>query len=194
MRHFGAVLTVLSVISAVNFVPTIEVKAQNPQFQQTAATLCSIAVGVFVTGEQSAGRVLGSAALQTASQQTGGVGTYDQLLPYGAANNVFVVNPHIDQDGVFGQLFHFFCTSHHQRGALNWEIKYAPATDKIEYFAWQFAQGAATQPQNPAPQIPAPQNTVPQTPQDPHNQTDAEPVEHRAPSKDEACKAFPGMC
>ena len=194
MRHFGTVFTAVSVISAVNLVPLIEVKAQNPQFQQTAATLCSIAVGVFVTGEQSAGRVLGPIALQTASQQTGGVGTYAQLLPYGAANNVFIVNPHIDQDGVFGELFHFYCTSHHQRGALNWEIKYAPSSDKIEYFAWQFAQGATVQPQNPVPQNPVPQNPAPQTSQDPHAQTDAQPVEHRAPSKDEACKAFPGMC
>ncbi len=190
----------------------------NAQAQQ----LCTIGIGALAFGQYPVQQVLGQQALQTAQQQTGGTGVYKQIQQLGQLQQVQVINPHFDQDQQFGQLFHFYCMGVQQQGTLQWEFKFAPTTGKIEYFAMapanqqqqpqqpqfpqqpqpqqpQFPQQPQPQqpqfPQQPQPQQPQfPQQPQPQQPQFPQQQPQQQPGQQSNPSRDEACKMFPGMC
>lgn len=159
-----------------------------------ATTLCSVATGALISGQVPAQQVLGQQALQIALQQTGGTGIYQQLRNMGPAVNYFISNPHFDQDAYLGQIFHTFCTSQHQGGLIQWNLKFAPSTQKIEFFEMNIGQPQSPQ-ANPVPQ------PVPVTPPKINPQPEPEPVmpdtqsgPQAAPSKEEACQMFPGMC
>ena len=151
--------------------------------EQLARGLCTVAVGTFITGQFQMNQTLTGQALQIAQQQTGGRGVYPQLQNYGQAINMAIANPHIDQDPQEGPLFHFYCSSQHQQGMLQWEVKFAQNQGKISYFAIN----PGTQP----PQAPVDPNS--RQPPEPRPTDNTGPVTP-APTNSDACNMFPGMC
>ena len=105
-----------------------------------ASNICSVAAGTFITGQYNAQQVLGQQAFQLAQQQTGGTGRYQVLQAYGQQNGITIDNPHYDPDPSHGQLFHFFCTTQHDNGSLQWELKFAADINKLVYYSFVPAQ------------------------------------------------------
>lgn len=176
--------------------------AQDPT--ATATNLCAIAVGIFTNSQYNAHQVLGAEPLQIAMEQTGGSGIYPELQALGPATTFFIDNPHFDDHDYLGQLFHFTCTSQHQATVVNWDLKFAASTGKIEDYSFEFKRPQApaqqTQQQQPSPNQQVPQQQVPQQ-QAPQQQTQHAPQQpaassgpQPAPDRAEACQMFPGMC
>lgn len=152
-----------------------------------AQRLCHQTVDAFTRNPQALRSLLGRQALQTVAQQTSGSGVYPMLQQAGPAQGLNVVNPHVDQDRNFGSLFHFYCSTRHRAGTLNWDLKFAPSTNRLEFFSFR-----------PAQQMQQPtvfgQPLQRQQPQQRNQPAPRQEPRKPAPTREEACRMFPGMC